>query len=55
MGFGRRDGIGTLLVAASVAVTPSVVYGWNLPLSGDARAGVIALFVLSHPSLQAGS
>ena len=26
------------------------MYGWNWPLIGDARAGVIALFVLSYPS-----
>jgi hypothetical protein len=37
-------------VAAAVAVTLSVVYSWNWPLIGDARAGVIALFVLSYPS-----
>lgn len=50
MGLGWRDGIGTLLVAAAVAVTLAVVIGWNWPLIGDARAGVIALFVLSYPS-----
>jgi hypothetical protein len=50
MGLSWRDGIGTLLVAAAVTVTLSVVYGWNWPLIGDARAGVIALFFLSYPS-----
>ena len=50
MGLSFRDAIGTVLVAAAVAVTLSVVYGWNWPLIGDARAGVIALFVLSYPS-----
>lgn len=50
MGLNWRDGIGSLLVAAAVAVTLSVVYGWNWPLIGDARAGVIALFVLAYPS-----
>ncbi len=50
MGLSWRDAVGTLLVAAAVTVTLSVVYGWNWPLIGDARAGVIALFVLSYPS-----
>jgi hypothetical protein len=50
MGLRWRDAIGTLFVAAAVAVTLSVVYGWNWPLIGDARAGAIALFVLSYPS-----
>ncbi len=50
MGLGWRDAIATLLVAAAVAVTLSVVIGWNWPLIGDARAAVIALFVLSYPS-----
>ena len=45
-----RDAVETLLVAASVAVTVSVAYGWNLPLLGDARAGAIALLVLAYPS-----
>lgn len=45
-----RDAFGTLLVGCAVAVTLSVVDGWNWPLIGDARAGVIALFVLSYPS-----
>ena len=50
MGLTWRDAVGTLLVAAAVAVTLSVVYSWNWPLIGDARAGAIALFVLSYPS-----
>jgi hypothetical protein len=50
MGFSWRHAVGTLLVAGAVGVTLSVVYGWNWPLIGDARAGVIALFVLSYPS-----
>jgi hypothetical protein len=50
MGLSWRDGIATLLVSAAVAVTLSVVYGWNWPLISDARAGVLALFVLSYPS-----
>lgn len=50
MGLSWRDVFGTVLVAAAVAVTLSVVYSWNWPLSGDARAGAIALFVLSYPS-----
>jgi hypothetical protein len=50
MGLNWRDAIATLLVTAAVAVTLSVVYGWNWPLIGDARAGVLALFVLSYPS-----
>ena len=45
-----RDVIGTGLVAVAVGVTLSVVYGWNWPLIGDARAAGIALFVLSYPS-----
>jgi hypothetical protein len=50
MGLSWRDSIATLLVAAAVAVTLSVVFNWNWPLIGDARAAVIALFVLSYPS-----
>lgn len=50
MGLNWRDGVGTLLVAAAVAVMLSVIYDWNWPLISDARAGVIALFVLSYPS-----
>ena len=50
MGLSWRDVFGTVLVAAAVAVTLSVVYSWNWPLIGDARAGAIALFVLSYPS-----
>lgn len=50
MGLNWRDAVGTLLVAAAVAVTLSVLYDWNWPLISDARAGVIALFVLSYPS-----
>jgi hypothetical protein len=50
MGLTWRDAIATILVAAAVAVTLSVVYSWNWPLIGNARAGVIALFVLSYPS-----
>ena len=38
MGLSWRDAIATLLVAAAVTVTLSVVGGWNLPLIGDARS-----------------
>jgi hypothetical protein len=45
-----RDAVGTLLIGAAVSVTLSVAHGWNWALIGDARAGTIALFVLSYPS-----
>lgn len=45
-----RDVVGTVLVAVAIAATLSVVYGWAWPLIGDARAGAVALFVLSYPS-----
>ena len=50
MGLDWRDGVGTLLVAAALAVTLSVIYAWKWALIGDARAGVIALFVLGYAS-----
>lgn len=50
MTLGWRDFIGTVLVAVAVGATLSLVYGWSWPLIGDARAGGIALFVLSYPS-----
>ena len=45
-----RDVVGAVLVAVAVTVTVAVASGWNWPLLGDARAGAIALFVLSYPS-----
>lgn len=50
MALSWRDAVGTLLVAVAIGATLSVVYGWSWPLIGDARAGAIALFVLSYPS-----
>lgn len=54
MGLSWRDGIATILVAASAAVTGSVVYGWNWPLIGDARAGVVAVFILGFSACVVG-
>jgi hypothetical protein len=45
-----RDVVGTVLVAIAVGATLSIVYGWNSPLLGDARAAGVALFALSYPS-----
>ena len=50
MGLSMRDVVGTVLVAAAVMVTVAVASGWNWPLLADARAGAIALFVVSYPS-----
>lgn len=50
MGLTWRDAVGTFFVAAAGAVVVSVAAGWNWPLLADARAGAIALFVLSYPS-----
>jgi hypothetical protein len=49
-GLKWRDAAGTALVVFAIAVAASVVYGWHWPLVADARAGVIALFILSYPS-----
>lgn len=46
--------LGTGFVALAVGATLSVVYGWNWPLIGDARAAGVALFVLSYPSCLIG-
>lgn len=45
-----RDAVGTVLVAGAMAASGSVIFGWNWPLLGDARAGAIALLILSYPS-----
>jgi hypothetical protein len=50
MGLTWRDGVGTLLIAGAVAVTLAVTNAWGWPLLGDARAGVIAVTVLSFAS-----
>lgn len=50
MNLSWRDFVGTVLVAVAIAATLSLVYGWSWPLIGDARAGGVALFVLSYPS-----
>ena len=50
MGLSWRDAVGTLLVAAAVAVTLSIAFGWGWPLLADPRAGAIALFVIAYPS-----
>lgn len=49
-----RDLVATGLVAVAGGVTLSVVYGWNWPLIGDARAAGVALFALSFPSCLIG-
>ncbi len=46
MGLSWRDAVATVLVAAAGAVTLSVASGWDWLLIGNARAGVIAVFVL---------
>lgn len=54
MGLSWRDGIATILVAASVAVTGSLVSAWAWPLIGDARAGVVAVFILGFAACLVG-
>lgn len=54
MGLTWRDGIATLLVAGAVAVALSVVYALNWPLMGDARAAIVAVFLLGFPACIVG-
>ena len=54
MGLSWRDGIATTLVAAGVAVTGSLVNSWAWPLIGDARAAVVAVFILGFAACVAG-
>ena len=54
MGLSWRDGIATILVAAGVAVTSSLVNAWAWPLIGDARAGVVAVFILGFAACVVG-
>lgn len=54
MGLSWRDGVATILVAAGVAVTGSLVSAWAWPLIGDARAGVVALFVFGFAACVVG-
>lgn len=54
MGLSWRDGIATILVAAGVAVTGSLVFAWGWPLIGDARAGVVAVFILGFGACVVG-
>src|SRR5690242_9511094 len=42
-----RDALGTLITAAGILAALSTLQGWNWPLLADARAGVIALLVMS--------
>lgn len=41
-----RDAAATVLVAAAVALTLSVVAGWGWPLVSDARSGAVGVLVL---------
>jgi hypothetical protein len=54
MGLSWRDGIATILVGAAVATTASVLNGWNWLAIGDARAGVVAVFVLGFSACVVG-
>jgi small-conductance mechanosensitive channel len=54
MGLSWRDGIATILIAAGVAVTGSLVNAWAWPLIGDARAGVVAVFILGFAACVVG-
>lgn len=54
MGLSWRDGIATLLVAAATAVTVAVANGWNWLYIGDARAGIVAVFVLGFAACVVG-
>lgn len=54
MALSWRDGIAAVLVAGGVAVTGAVVNAWNWPLLGDARAGVVAVFILGFAACVVG-
>ena len=54
MGLSWRDGIATVLVGAAVAVTGSLVSAWAWPLIGDARAGVVTVFILGFAACLVG-
>ena len=54
MGLSWRDGIATILVAAGVAVTASLMNTWAWPLIGDARAGVVVVFILGFAACVVG-
>ncbi len=41
-----KEVVATLFTAAGLTLALSVVQGWNWPLLGDARAGIIALAVV---------
>lgn len=42
-----RDGLGSVVTAAGVLAALAAMQGWGWPLLGDARAGVIALLLMS--------
>lgn len=54
MGLSWRDAAATVLVAAAVAVTLSVVNDWGWPLIGDARAGTVAVLVFGFAASVTG-
>lgn len=49
-----RDGIAAVLVAGGVAVTAAVANAWSWPLLADARAGVVAVFILGFAACIVG-
>lgn len=54
MALSWRDGIAAVLVAGGVAVTWAVANAWSWPLITDARAGVVAVFILGFAACVVG-
>jgi hypothetical protein len=50
-----RDGIAAILAAAVIAVTFAVTQGWDWPLLGTTRSGIVALGILGVAGCAVGN